>query len=142
MKKVLFVCLGNACRSPMAEAIARSDAADVIDASSAGLVPLGFIPDATRAALTSKGYTPEQLQSKPVTRAALESAEIVINMSGAPKEHAFHSSSCEKVEDWNVQDPYGEDPHVYQAICEDIVRRVGHLAQRLRSEQQNGQASA
>ena len=40
---VLFVCLGNACRSPMAEAIARSDTWDVIEPMSAGIMPLGFV---------------------------------------------------------------------------------------------------
>ena len=34
---VLFVCFGNACRSIMAEAIARSDDGDVIEPASAGL---------------------------------------------------------------------------------------------------------
>ena len=35
--KVLFLCIGNACRSQMAEAIAKHVAKDVIEASSAGL---------------------------------------------------------------------------------------------------------
>src|SRR5258706_85520 len=34
--RVLFVCIGNACRSPMAEAIERLDAPDAIEAFSAG----------------------------------------------------------------------------------------------------------
>jgi len=35
--RVLFVCIGNACRSPMAEAIAHREAAEVIEPASAGL---------------------------------------------------------------------------------------------------------
>ena len=45
--KVLFLCIGNACRSQMAEAIARHSASDVIEATSAGLVPFGEIPSTT-----------------------------------------------------------------------------------------------
>ena len=55
---------------------------------------------------------------------------MVINMSGVPKHLAFIDYG--KVEDWDVQDPYGNDPVLYQTIYEDIQRRVGHLAERLR----------
>ena len=55
--KVLFVCLGNACRSPMAEAIALRDAPDVIEASSAGLTPLGRIEPMTKETLAKNGFS-------------------------------------------------------------------------------------
>jgi protein-tyrosine-phosphatase len=41
----------------------------------------------------------------------------------------------EKVEDWQVEDPYGEDQATYQRILEEIRGRVKRLAQRLRKEQ-------
>ena len=129
-KKVLFICLGNACRSPMAESIARRDAADAIEAYSAGLTPLGFVPELTMPTLTANGYSIESLNSRPITRMVWDSADIVINMSGVPRQLAF--IDCEKVEDWDVQDPYGTDPILYQTIYEDIQRRVVQLAERLR----------
>ena len=129
-KKVLFVCLGNACRSPIAESIARRDAGDVIEACSAGLSPLGFVPALTTETLKANGYSIESLNSTPITPAVWDAADMVINMSGVPKERAF--MDCEKVEDWDVQDPYGTDPILYQTIYEDIQRRVVQLAERLR----------
>src|SRR5229473_7465932 len=78
--KVLFVCVGNACRSPMAEAIARYDAADVIDASSAGVAPLGFIPDLTKRTLTMNGYSADGLTSNKATLEGCNAADIIINM--------------------------------------------------------------
>jgi protein-tyrosine-phosphatase len=130
-KKVLFICLGNACRSPMAESIARRDAADVIEAYSAGLTPLGFVPELTMLTLTANGYSIESLNSRPITRKVWDSADIVINMSGVPRQLAY--IDYEKVEDWEVQDPYGTDPVLYQTIYEDIRRRVAQLAERLRN---------
>lgn len=131
-KKVLFICLGNACRSPMAESIAQRDAGDVIEACSAGLSPLGYVPVLTMQTLAANGYSIENLCSTPITRAAWDAADMVINMSGIAKERAF--VDCAKVEDWDVQDPYGSDPVLYQTIYEDIQRRVAKLAERLRSE--------
>jgi protein-tyrosine-phosphatase len=123
--------MGNACRSQIAESIARRDAGDVIDPCSAGLSPLGFVPNLTTETLTANGYSAENLTSTPVTREVWDAADLVINMSGIDKERAF--TEHRKVEDWNVQDPYGEDPSVYQTIYEDIKRRIAQLAGRLRN---------
>ncbi|HXA82734.1 MAG TPA: low molecular weight phosphatase family protein [Methylomirabilota bacterium] len=130
---VLFVCFGNACRSPMAEAIAKSEAADVIEAASAGLYPLGEIPLHTREALKQNGYSAEGLASKRIAPDAWKRADLVINLSGRLRELEFEE--YEKVQDWDVGDPYGEDAATYQRILEDIRGRVRDLAQRLREEQ-------
>jgi protein-tyrosine-phosphatase len=129
-KKVLFVCMGNACRSPMAESIAGRDASDVIEPLSAGLSPLGFLPALTTQTLIDNGNSAENLESTPITRDVWDAADIVINMSGVPKERAFPDH--QKVEDWDVQDPYGADAELYQTTYEDIRRRVVSLADRLR----------
>src|SRR3981081_1327803 len=80
--KVLFLCIGNACRSQMAEAIARHLAADVIEASSAGLVPFGDIPTMTLTVLAERGFAPEGQSSKPLPPEDLSAADLVINMTG------------------------------------------------------------
>lgn len=117
----------------MAEAIARLDAADVIEASSAGLAPLSFVAGMTIKTLTANGYSTDGLESKPVRKEAVKAADIIINMSGRSRNLAFEEAS--KVEDWDVEDPYGSDEALYQRICEDIRRRVTDLADRLRRSQ-------
>ena len=118
----------------MAESIARRDAADVIEACSAGLTPLGFLPILTMETLTANSYSIEGLCSTPITGEVWDAADMVINMSGVPKQLAFVDYG--KVEDWDVQDPYGSDPVLYQTIYEDIQRRVAQLADRLRGASQ------
>jgi len=130
--KVLFLCLGNSCRSPMAEAIARHAAGDVMEASSAGLIALGFVARPTIHVLEERGYPAEGLHSKTLTRDALDGADLVINMSGRPLPQLANRKT--EVEDWEVNDPYGEDPEVYRGTCQEIERRVKDLAERLRSE--------
>jgi len=114
----------------MAEAIARRNAADVIEASSAGLEPLGFVANMTRRILANNGYPTEELDSKPILRESWDKADVVINMSGRSRQQVFREHG--KVEDWVVEDPYGGDAHVYQRIFEEIASRVETLAERLR----------
>lgn len=137
--RVLFVCVGNACRSPMAEAIALYDGADVMEASSAGLSPLGYVADLTKQTLVKNGYSANGLTSDVLTREDADAADLIINMTGRTRGEIFRGK--ENVEDWLVEDPYGEDPETYQRVFEGIRRRVNQLAMSLREERQNRRAT-
>ncbi len=139
---MLFICMGNACRSPMAEAVARQLASDVIDPSSAGLSPLGRIAESTEHTLLANGYPAEGLSSKSLRRDAMENADVIINMSGQSIDrflgNGYPSDDPllgQKVESWKVEDPYGEDSAAYQRILEELESRVLLLASRLRTGQ-------
>lgn len=123
----------------MAEAIARYDAADVMEASSAGLYPLGYIAELTKQTLMKNGYSANGLTSDRLTREVLDAADMIINMAGTPSDHVFDGR--ENVEDWLVEDPYGEDPETYQRVFDGVQRRVNQLAMSLR-EQRQGQRAA
>ena len=118
----------------MAEAIARYDAADVIEASSAGLSPMGSIAEQTKETLILNGYSADGLTSDLFTREAAEAADIIINMTGTQREIFWHP---EKVEDWVVQDPYGSAPETYQRVLEGIKRRIDQLALGLREKRES-----
>ena len=133
--RVLFVCVGNACRSPIAEAIARRDARDIIEATSAGITPLGRIPELTTQALLLNGYSAQGLSSKPIDPEVWAQADVIINLSGEVKSTAF--PDYRKVEDWSVPDPFGGTPNLYQRILVQIESHVRKLAVRLRAEQNN-----
>ena len=121
----------------MAEAIARYDAADVIEAHSAGLSPLGYIADLTKQTLMKNGYPVQGLTSGPLTSEDGEAADIIINMTCSDRNHHFSASDLGKVEDWIVQDPYDSDPETYQRVFESIQRRVTQLAMGLRGKRQH-----
>jgi arsenate reductase (thioredoxin) len=131
--RVLFVCIGNSCRSPIAEAIARRAAADVIEASSAGVSPLGYIADSTRKVLLERGIQIDGQFSKGMNDDAIQHpTDLLINMTGRPGTRLFPNTKCE---DWVVEDPYGEDMETYRRICDDIEARVTDLAARLRARE-------
>ncbi len=132
--KVLFVCIGNSCRSPIAEALARHLATDVIEASSAGTAALGTIAEQTTKVLAQRGVRMDGQSSRQLRPEHCRAADLVINMSGRPLAAEFGAEAA-KVEDWNVRDPYFADVETYNAICDDIERRVTKLAERLRRGQ-------
>lgn len=55
MKKVLFLCTGNSCRSQMAEAIVNARSGDTWKAVSAGTKPAGYVHPKALAALAEIG---------------------------------------------------------------------------------------
>src|SRR5947209_8391670 len=87
--KVLFVCIGNSCRSPMAEALARHLAADVIEASSAGTAALGMIAKLTSVALAERGVRIDGQYSKQLQAQDCAAANLIINMTGMPGKTLF-----------------------------------------------------
>lgn len=116
----------------MAEAIARYDAADIMEASSAGLSPLGYIADLTKQTLMKNGYSANGLTSDVLTREDAEAADLIINMTGRTSDEVFRGQK--NVEDWLVEDPYGETTETYQRVFEGIQRRVNQLALSLRDK--------
>jgi len=141
-KKVLFLCIGNACRSQMAEAIARHKASDVIEPSSAGLVPFGEIPSTTITVLEENGISAEGQTSKPLRSEDMSAADLIVNMTGRSGASIF-KEGLRQVEDWDVGDPYGFNLAVYRGIRDQIEARVEDLARRLReSGEPSGGTSA
>ena len=133
-KRVLFVCVGNSCRSQMAEALARHHASDVIQPSSTGISPLGSIADPTRQVLLERGIPMPGHRSKGTTEADIAAAELIVNLTGIHGPALFRDSVPAPIEDWEVTDPYGDDLQVYRHVCDEIEARILELAARLRSE--------
>jgi protein-tyrosine-phosphatase len=88
----------------------------------------------TTDTLLRNGYAVDGLTSKPISREAWESADVVINMSGRAREFAFRNfGGHAKAEDWEIEDPYG-NAEKYQGTYEAVQRRVAELAQRIRKQ--------
>jgi arsenate reductase len=130
--RVLFVCIGNACRSQLAEALAKHTAFDVIESSSGGLSPLGSIPPLVEKVLEERGVSCEDQHSKPVSDAACAKADIIVNMSGARGDRVFPKGGA-AIEDWAVDDPYGLSVEAYREACDEIEARLAEFAARLRA---------
>jgi arsenate reductase len=109
MKKgVLFVCLGNACRSIMAEALAKHYWGEEQEIASAGLSPLGYIPRETKTVLEEIGVSTRGLHSKGFGEIELERFHLLLDLAGYELESYLPDSFAGKIAHWRVRDPYLE----------------------------------
>ncbi|MEJ2070253.1 MAG: hypothetical protein P8X58_07580 [Syntrophobacterales bacterium] len=81
---VLYVCLGNSCRSIMAEALTRHFYPDSVKTASAGMNPLGYIAEETLQVLAEAGIATEGLQSKGLAHINLSEFRLLVNLSTYP----------------------------------------------------------
>jgi arsenate reductase len=116
----------------MAEALARHLAPDVIEASSAGVMALGYVAQPTHAVLEENGVNCDGLVSKPLHAVDLAAVDLIVNLAGRPIEKHLDGRAL-PVEDWDVGDPFGSDLAGYRRIRDEIGRRVTDLIARLRA---------
>lgn len=86
MKSILFVCLGNICRSPMAEALLRNYAATkgqqiVVDSAATSRWEVGKPPhEGTRQQLQAVGITTEGMFARQITSADFQQFDLIVGM--------------------------------------------------------------
>ena len=124
---ILFICIGNTCRSPMAEAITRGLSDGEVEAFSAGLMPFGRIVEPTVATLTSLGYDATALSSKGLDEVDLRRFDVVVSLLGQAGLGGLPTGLGAELESWDIRDPYGEDDEVYLAVAHELERRIGDL---------------
>ena len=127
-KRVLFVCIGNSCRSQMAEAFARAYGSDVLEVRSAGLSPSTLISPLTKKVLAEHNLNIDDHFPKGMDMAAKEHYDILVNMSGTRV-----SLPGAQVFQWPVDDPMGKSESVYRAVAGQIERLVMRLILDLRN---------
>jgi protein-tyrosine phosphatase len=150
--RVLFVCLGNICRSPAAEIIFRkhvSDAGcpDAFHIDSAGTIGhhRGSPPDSRMAEALRRNGFPISGQSRQITPSDLESFDLILTMDESNLEDVrsldpaglFHSKIrpfvgfCRSMQAPRVPDPYYGGPagfeHVIQLLndgCQGLLEKI------------------
>ena len=127
--RVLFVCIGNSCRSQMAEGFARKYGQGLIDIFSAGLMPAPIVQEDTHRTMAERGITLEGHQPKGIELMVREPFDVVINMSGS----ALPAMNARQIIDWSVRDPIGQSAGVYRSVAGQIEQLVMRLVSDLRS---------
>ncbi len=132
MKKILFVCVGNACRSQMAEGFARHFGKEEFDIKSAGTKPALSVSGKATSVMAEEGIDISSHFPKEVSNEDLEWADKIILM-GCGVECPNVNLFMDKVEDWGLDDPIGQPIETYREIRDDIKLKVKDLLERLRA---------
>jgi arsenate reductase len=128
VKKVLFLCIGNSCRSQMAEGFARKYGTDVMEALSAGLAPAGIVQPLTKKVMEAKNIRLEGHFPKDLATIDTRGIDLIVNMSGT----RISGRLAPELRDWDVEDPIGAKEDVYIAVRDRIEMLVMHLILELR----------
>lgn len=120
---LLFVCVGNSCRSQMAEALANHHGNGRVRAWSAGSRPLGEIIPQTYEVMQETGISLEGHSSKGLKDAPVDEMDVVVGMGCevvCPVPVGFKG----RVIEWNIPDPYGRELSFFRSVRDSIQRQV------------------
>lgn len=143
MKRILFVCTGNTCRSPLAEAFWNklADDNDVdIGASSCGLCTVSGLPASENSILVAKELSVDltQFRSTVITDVDLDDFTLIAVMTEShARAVAEYGVSRDRIcvlngENGGISDPYGYGIETYRVCRDEIIEALKTLMDRLR----------
>lgn len=156
-RKIVFVCTGNTCRSPMAEAVLRSELKrlhiDDVSVYSAGIRATegGYINPNSLAVLTENGLSVENFSPTPLDRQTLETAFAIVCMTDEQRDLLMEMRwtilrregfseiennvySFSELAGEEIPDPFGREIGVYRQTYRKIAAGIPALIGKLLSE--------
>ena len=128
MARVLFVCLHNAGRSQMSEALFEQAARGRHTADSAGTAPADRVQPEVVEVMRERGVDLSARTPRKLTRELAERADVVVTM-GCGDECPYIPGK--RYLDWELEDPKGRSIDEVRAIRDDIAQRVAALVAEL-----------
>ena len=136
--RILFVCSGNTCRSPMAEAIARKILGPSVHVESAGTHAHVRDPPPVNAVKIMRDNFGEDVsshRSRSVYDVHVENFDYVVPMADSVLEDLkrdFPSLGEKLLPSWGIDDPYRGDLFTYAVTAARIQKHVEELSKFLK----------
>jgi arsenate reductase len=122
--EVLFVCVHNAGRSPMAAALLDHLSGGRVRVRSAGSTPADEVNPVVVDVMKEIGLDLSKEFPKPLTTDAVQASDVVVTMGCGDACPVFPGK---RYLDWKLDDPAGQDADVVRRIRDDIAARVRTL---------------
>jgi protein arginine phosphatase len=143
MQRILFVCTGNTCRSPMAEAILKNKKMNDVQVKSAGIYAVNGC-DATghSKVVLDENKIPNDHKSSTLTEAHLDWATTILTMTTSHKMSIIQNfpKSVDKIYtlkefvgekgNLDVMDPFGGDLDTYRTTYEELERLINLITEK------------
>ena len=130
MKKVMFVCKRNSCRSQMAEGFAKTLGKDKIVVTSSGLEASRVHPVAIQV-MDEIGINITDQTSDPLLDFDPDNYDAVISLCGCgvnlPQEWILRDI----FEDWELDDPDGQPIETFYRVRDEIKAKVAELIKKM-----------
>ena len=145
-EKIIFVCTGNTCRSPMAEAIYNSLVSDsAITTMSRGLIVLFPEPSNPKAeiVLTNHELKIENHMAIQLTKEDIDENTLILTMTLSQKNKVMNEFNCTEAvytvkefvgETGDVTDPYGGNLIDYEDCYVELSRLMKKTVRKLNEE--------
>lgn len=130
--RLLFVCTGNACRSPMAEGFARHYGMGRIEVSSAGIAPAELNRRAVQV-MSEVNIDITHHQSKRLEDVSIQEMDLVVTLCDYAKVKSPVGPSTQHRLHWSIEDPshmWGPNwlvLRVYRRVRDELDERVRKL---------------
>ncbi len=144
--RIVFVCTGNTCRSPLAEALAREELRrrgwGGVEVASAGTsaIPGSPISEGSLRVGAEIGLDLSGHRARLLDESVVADADVLLTMSPHHRQRAAELGGAERTEllttfagtgDAGVPDPFGADDHAYRATREALTRLIRAALDRL-----------
>jgi len=130
-KMVLFVCVGNSCRSQMAEGFGNHYGQGRVVAFSAGTMPSGKVHPPAIAGRREVGSDVTRRTSTGVWEFGITQVDAGVSLCDARTDEWCPATYMGVQEHWNIPDPVGLPMEEFRRVRAMIEERVKNLIERL-----------
>lgn len=132
--RILFICIGNMCRSPMAEGFARHLGGDLVEVYSAGTNPTGVVSEDSIEMMDEIGIDISGQRSNGLRSVPLEEIDIAVSMAPVPAAALMPPEFRGRAIDWKVDDPISRSLETFRRVRDEIEAHVRELLDEIRAE--------
>ncbi len=140
MKKILFICSGNTCRSPLAEGLFKKYLADKnitdIEVGSAGIGAFSGDEVSVNSVLTAitRGVDISSHRARNVNAEHILTTDLFVCMTDSHKNALLRACDEGKIMVLNVPDPYGRPVEYYEECAKQIESKFPQIFERIENE--------